>query len=278
MSRRSISCRSKGVLGVKDDGVSDFGNVARGLARSPLGTISLFIVSVYGIASLVTIFGDSLTHAERMPLIYFLVVFPILVLCAFVWLVSNHNRKLFGPSEFRNEKNYLKMQLSTVASLAVADSKNSERHSEADLRNLVEVVRSAPALSATSPMKSPNRILWVDDNPDYNVHERRAFEIIGIEFTLVLSTYAALQELERQSFSLIISDMARREGPREGVTLLEALRAQGNAIPFFLYRGAGTQDEEDEMRTRGAQGYANSAQELYRIVTAALGDSDAKSS
>ena len=67
-----------------------FGNVAKGLARNPLGIIALFIVLVYGLACMVTAFGGSFTPGERMPLIYFLVVFPCLVLGAFTWLVSQH--------------------------------------------------------------------------------------------------------------------------------------------------------------------------------------------
>ena len=54
---------------------SQFGIVdaAKGLARNPPGIIALFIVLVYGFASLVTAFAGSFTHEERLPLIYFLV-------------------------------------------------------------------------------------------------------------------------------------------------------------------------------------------------------------
>ena len=57
------------------DRFRNFGETAKGLARSPLGIIALFIVLVYGVASLVTTFAGALTTAERMPLIYFLVFF-----------------------------------------------------------------------------------------------------------------------------------------------------------------------------------------------------------
>ena len=67
--------------------IQTFGETARGLARRPLGIIALFIVLVYGLASLVTAFAGSLTAAERLPLVYFLVIFPVLVLVIFTWLV-----------------------------------------------------------------------------------------------------------------------------------------------------------------------------------------------
>ena len=65
----------------------EFGLIAKGLARNPLGIIALFIVLVYGFASLVTLFSSSLSVGERLPLVYFLVVFPVLVLVVFTWLV-----------------------------------------------------------------------------------------------------------------------------------------------------------------------------------------------
>ena len=68
------------------DQIQDFGSIAKGLARNPLGIIALFIVLVYGFAALVTTFNSSFTPAERLPLIYFLVIFPVLVLGVFTWL------------------------------------------------------------------------------------------------------------------------------------------------------------------------------------------------
>ena len=62
------------------DGTKSFGETAKSLARNPLGIIALFIVLVYGFASLVAVFAGSFTPMERIPLIYFLVIFPVLVL------------------------------------------------------------------------------------------------------------------------------------------------------------------------------------------------------
>lgn len=90
------------------------------------GIIALFIVMVYGFASLVTAFAGSFTAAERLPLIHFLICSPVLVLCIFAWLVSKHSGKLFAPSDFRNEDNYVEMQMAVVASLYRRD--RQERH------------------------------------------------------------------------------------------------------------------------------------------------------
>ena len=111
---------------MNNDPISSFGQAAKGLARNPLGIIALFIVLVYGLAALVTAFASSLTAAERLPLIWFLVIFPVLVLVTFSWLVSRHSGKLFAPSDFKNEDNYVRMQMAAVASLAAASTKSDD--------------------------------------------------------------------------------------------------------------------------------------------------------
>jgi hypothetical protein len=143
--------------------VTDIGGAAKGLARNPLGIIALFIVLVYGFASLVTAANGALTPAERLPLIYFLVAFPVLVLVVFAWLVSSHSGKLFAPADFRNEDNYVRMQLAAAASLAVASAKTTGANgSETSIERIIELVREA----TPQPRRDDGwgrQILWVDD-------------------------------------------------------------------------------------------------------------------
>ena len=71
--------------------LKDFGDTAKSLARNPLGIIALFIVLIYGFASLVVGLSGRLDPGDRTPLVWFLVVFPCLVLAVFTWLVSCHH-------------------------------------------------------------------------------------------------------------------------------------------------------------------------------------------
>ena len=89
------------------DSLSTYTDLAKTSTRNPLGIIALFIVLVYGMASLVTGVGSTLTSNERYPLVLFLTLFPPLVLSVFAWLVSQHSEKLYGPGDFKNEENYL---------------------------------------------------------------------------------------------------------------------------------------------------------------------------
>ena len=59
-----------------------FAESAKGFTKSPLGIIALFIVLVYGFASLVVSFGQNIGD-NVTPLIYFMVIFPVLVFVGF---------------------------------------------------------------------------------------------------------------------------------------------------------------------------------------------------
>ena len=213
-------------------------------------------------------FTRSLAQGERAPLIYFLVIFPVLVLGVFTWLVSRHSGKLFAPADFKDESNYVKMQLSAVASLSVASSKNPLNSGEPDLERTVLAVQQSTRPSG--PHGWHNQILWVDDRPENNVYERQAFEAVGLRFTLSLNTADALDQVPRQTFDAVISDMGRKEGPREGYVLLDAMRARGNQTPLFFYASSRAPEHVRQTREHGGQGCTNDASELFRMVTHAV--------
>ncbi|QUS38200.1 response regulator [Tardiphaga alba] len=251
------------------DQLQNFGGTAKSLARSPLGIIALFIVLVYGFASLTTIFAASFTPFERMPLICFLVVFPVLVLAVFAWLVSHHYEKLFGPGDFRDEQNYVKMRMAVVASLTAATTK-SDAVSPAELGQIVETAQAIRPSRSRSGNGRKNHILWVDDRPQNNVYERQAFEAVGLQFTLALSTDQALEQLSSKKYAAIISDMGRKEGPREGYVLLDRLRTEGDLTPLFFYASSNEPEHKKETLRHGGQGCTNNAQELFEMVTKAI--------
>ena len=87
------------------DQLRNFCETAKGLARNPLGIIALFIVFVCGFASLVTAFAGSFTAAERLPLIYFLILYPVLVLMVGKQTQWNavRSERLQGRGELRED-------------------------------------------------------------------------------------------------------------------------------------------------------------------------------
>lgn len=114
-------------------------------------------------------------------------------------------------------------------------------------------------------------ILWVDDRPDNNIHERQALEAVGINFVLAVSTEEALEMLNQQQFDAIISDMGRPPDAQAGYTLLDKLRSDGNQTPFVIYAGSKTPEHVAESQRRGAVGCTNHANELFGMVLSAIG-------
>ena len=249
------------------DLVRSFGKIAKKLARNPLGIIALFIVLVYGLASLTTVYAGTLTTSERLPLIYFLVLFPVLVLGVFTYLVIYHSDKLYGPRDFSDEGNYMKLR--TAVLLGAATAKNPKPATDDDIQGIVDSVRGTA--DARNAMWR-TRVLWVDDRPENNRYERQALEAMGLHFTLAQSTDEAIAQLSLNEYSAIISDMGRREGPREGYVLLDRLRREGNGIPVFIYASSNAPEHKQETLDHGGQGCTNSPQELFAMVTAAVID------
>lgn len=210
-----------------------FAETAIGFTKSPLGIIALFIVLVYGFASFVVGFGNGLSE-HIAPLIYFMVFFPVIVFLGFLWLVAKHHNKLYGPSDFKDENNFLRAQIATAASLTAATAKqpeNSAGVTESQLRKIVNVVSNAKRQSKHEKWR--NRILWVDDRPENNVYERQAFEAQGIEFALALSTDEALELLKTNKFAAIISDMDRKRRGARRLCLTRKITRNGRQNSFY---------------------------------------------
>ena len=131
-------------------------------------------------------------------------------------------------------------------------------------------MRVADAARPERNAKWKTHILWVDDRPENNYYERQAFEAIGLHFTLAQSTDEGLEELANSQYAAIISDMGRREGPREGYLLLDRLRNEGNATPLFFYASSNAPEHKRETLEHGGQGCTNNPQELFDMVTKAV--------
>jgi len=139
---------------------------------------------------------------------------------------------------------------------------------------VLEGIKSAERLGRAEDNSWRSTILWVDDRPDNNIYERQTLESMGITFTLALSTEDALVKLATQRFAAIISDMGRKEGPREGYVLLERVRQTDQQTPFFIYTGSNAPAHKREAKERGAQGSTNRAEELVDMIIQAMPERD----
>lgn len=87
---------------------------------------------------------------------------------------------------------------------------------------------------------------------------------------MVLSTAEALDKLSKNKYSVIISDMGRREGDREGYVLLDRLREGGDRTPLFFYAASNAPEHIEETLKHGGQGCTNNPRDLFEMVTKAV--------
>lgn len=109
-------------------------------------------------------------------------------------------------------------------------------------------------------------VLWVDDNPDGNHHERRILRMLGISVVPALSNDEALELLEDHAFDLVISDIDRGGG-ETGVALPAKLRRAGVDVPVLFYVG---RVDETLGRPPGAHDIYDDAARLVRDTLALL--------
>lgn len=139
---------------------------------------------------------------------------------------------------------------------------------------------AAQEARALIDLSDPVRVLWVDDRPDNNLHERGLLAQLQIEVMCVLDTASALAQLTAdaaagEAFDLVISDWARpADGPDAALGLLAALQARGLGLPVLLYHGTFEPALRDQRARRaaaaGAYGETVLPGELIALVQRAL--------
>lgn len=138
-----------------------------------------------------------------------------------------------------------------------------------DVAALVEAI---PSL-ATLPRRSA-RILWVDDRPANNEYERQLLRPHGIVFDNVVSTHEAIEQLENESYDVVITDLGRvdsSDGSEDaGAAFLQhpIVRSAG---PVIVYAGTWAVIRRDELLRRGAAAVMADRGELIDTVLRSLG-------
>jgi CheY-like chemotaxis protein len=157
----------------------------------------------------------------------------------------------------------------TAAAVLVKEAGPAADERVRDARAAAAVV--AESVTSRSARRAEGAlVLWVDDRPDNNIHEREALEAMGIGIVLATSTEEALEKVKQHRFEVIISDMGRPNDSEAGYTLLDRLRAAGNRTPYIIYAGSRAPEYQATARQHGALGTTNRPDELFRMVLSAL--------
>jgi CheY-like chemotaxis protein len=148
--------------------------------------------------------------------------------------------------------------------------------SESLAGDVAALVAAIPALAVT-PRRAA-RILWVDDRPANNEHERRALRVHGIVFDNVVSTDEAIEQLENESYDLVITDLGRTSSSDGSDTAGEAFLAhpaiRAGGPPVVVYSGWKAARRRDELVRLGATDVTANPHDLITIVLRTLGRDD----
>lgn len=156
-----------------------------------------------------------------------------------------------------------------VANLGAAVAARTDGDGSKQIPDPQEVANALPSPRAQQRIQDA-QVLWVDDRPENNRYERETLEALGVRVDISTSTNDALNRMKWRPYDLVISDMGRSPEQRAGYTLLDALRAQGDQIPYVIYAGSRAPEHVAEARRHGAIGCTNSPTELIGIVSDAL--------
>lgn len=157
-----------------------------------------------------------------------------------------------------------------MGAAAASKNPNTVNHPEEVVRQIESFSNSVSNDSTDGVAGS--RILWVDDNPSNNLYECRSLDALGIDITTAERTEEALDQLQRQNFDLIISDMGRDEDSRAGYELLQKMREAGDLTPFVIYSSSDSKEHEKEARRKSALGSTNDPHELFELIKKGLTD------
>lgn len=145
--------------------MKEFIENAKNFTRNPLGIIGLFITLVYGFANLLLGFsGNNLDNSQKWIMVIFVVKFPICILIAFIYLVTCHHTKLYAPSEYKNEENFL-------SGLNIEKGNNTNKINkevetiESTAKELEEEEKELKAKS--NELKEPNAYIRVKNRQEY---------------------------------------------------------------------------------------------------------------
>jgi Holliday junction resolvase-like predicted endonuclease len=183
--------------------LNDFMNNAKGLAKNPLGLIALFISLIYGFACLVmSISAEKLETSEKIPLIWFLIIFPIIVLAVFVYLVIYHHKKLYSPSDFREDRSFL--ETIDKSRKIINEFQESEQEPNEKITSSDRKETESPKTKITV-LKKPESIEFNDFKNKYLQIEDLVIEKIENIYCTTIKRNVRIKGLPRAEFDGVIT-------------------------------------------------------------------------
>jgi CheY-like chemotaxis protein len=177
---------------------------------------------------------------------------------------------------FLEASDQLAAYVSTTRGLAENLRRQNETRAQTETgRDLDRAAENAVQARKAVGWGSIAPVLWVDDLPQNNTALIDSMRTLDIEVELARSTAEALDDFNRRSYGLIISDLGRKDAegynPNAGRDLIKAIRAKDKIISIFIYATHRAVAMQDELIGEGADLVTSRAsvllEEATRVVT-----------
>ncbi|MDH4276319.1 MAG: hypothetical protein OEW08_14900 [Gammaproteobacteria bacterium] len=110
------------------------------------------------------------------------------------------------------------------------------------------------------------QVLWIDDQPENNINERRMFRKLHVDIDTAISSDQAFAMLREARYDVILSDMARGDDPSAGISFLQRYvenTLESDRIPLIFYIGV---RDSSKGTPAFAFGLAHKPDELLHLV------------
>lgn len=190
-------------------------------------------------------------------------------------------KRMFGFKSEKTVSDDLFDPIKAAAELALAHTAKfpSEAGSTAGSGPVSVPEQLAQSVRAAAPLKSAKRfarseVLWVDEHPNRNLHERLALEALGIRFTLARNPAMVLRVpvQARRQYTAVIAGLDSTPGtiPVSGLQVHEILTGDSSPIPFIVYAPPASLEPHRQAMEERRLPSTSLPEELFRFITQAV--------
>ncbi|UIJ71285.1 response regulator [Aurantimonas sp. HBX-1] len=121
-----------------------------------------------------------------------------------------------------------------------------------------------------SPTTRKKRILWVDDYPSNNAFIVNNLKGRNFDVDISIDTEDALNRFESLDYSMIVTDLGRKErginNPLAGFELIKKVRNINANIPILVFAGSRGVEMRDDLISAGATDVTSSGIEVMKFI------------
>ncbi|WP_051120116.1 hypothetical protein [Bacillus sp. 1NLA3E] len=227
--------------------MSSIAEKAQNYIKNPIGIIGLFLVLTEAIAALVIV-KSKLNDIQNMMLVLFIALFPCIVLLAFYLLVTRHHKKLYSPSDYKDESNFVSTYNSVTQQKEFVVQKTDECQvlsaqtgmDKEDINFIKDSLMSVMELQKKYISNQENALLIereqenIKTNLDNYLAEKEGIkELFKVEVSLMHMSSKLVSELRSRGFSANLYKSFRNKKKLETHSEHEAIWL-GDAIPVDM--------------------------------------------